>query len=395
MFPRSALISDFWRVNSYSYPNFFNKNKNSQEAWDTLLSFFNFKEYDTLKKYWASSDSPRTLSSHAVESWKATFEEFGLLYVATRSNRITITPAGMQLREAAGQDDQDEFAWIGLNLLLRYPLRGPRRQRSDAHGKSDLLLYKFLYAALLDLGGFIWWTELEQILCRVFQTRDGESAVLDILELRNNPTLRTKIDLPVSKEKKEGFYNSLNQVIVHAGMNHFLLEDFSAEPPYGITEAKRKTFIKNQWKGMVRQSLFLDQGVDQCLSGGAAVLRIPAAPDFEDEISFFDYLGARIAPMGDGATTPLQSVELHGDRVFILNEGEHYSRSSDNQIIGHINELCQIARGQRVILSHDKRWTYIVEDKGIVDATRVKVTVRPAKPYNIAVLRVLIGGDHV
>ncbi|HMN15372.1 MAG TPA: hypothetical protein PKD55_23895, partial [Bellilinea sp.] len=157
-FPRASRALDYWRVNSYGYPCYFSESEKSLEAWTTLLSFFDFAQYDALKQYWASPSAPRRLSSHAVESWKATFEEFGLLYVESGSNRITITPAGLQLREAAERNDQTEFAWIGLNLLLRYPLRGPRRPKSEAHKDSDLLLYRFWYAALLDLDGYIWWT---------------------------------------------------------------------------------------------------------------------------------------------------------------------------------------------------------------------------------------------
>src|SRR6266567_407276 len=87
---------DFWRVNSYGYPNPFNPDTKSQEAWATFCSFFSHDNaaYTSLKAFWASSKAPRKLDGHAVESWKATFEEFGLLYVISRSNTITITPAG-------------------------------------------------------------------------------------------------------------------------------------------------------------------------------------------------------------------------------------------------------------------------------------------------------------
>ena len=394
MFLRTYPIKDFWRVNSYGYPCYFNDSQKSQEAWETLLSFYNFSKYDKLKDYWASGDSPRFLSAHAVESWKATFEEMGLLYVVTRSNLITITPAGMQLREAADHNNQDEFAWIGLNLLLRYPLRGPRRPKSEAHGNSDLLLYRFLYSALLDLGGYIWWTEFERILCRVFKTGDAESAVIDILELRDDPELLSRTDLPVPN-KSGGFYNSLNQVMVHAGMNHLLLRADNSESPYGITEPKRKELINRHWVGMIRQTLFLDQRGDQCSNRGMAVLRLPIAPDFKDEISYFEYLGASIKLMDYAVATPLRSMEMYGDRVFLLDGGTHYRTESEKTIIGNVNELCQIARGQRLILSHDERWTYLVEDKELLDTTTVKVTVRQARPLKIAALKTLLGGDNV
>ena len=100
IFPRAARALDYWRVNSYGYPCFFSDHEKSQEAWATLLTFFDFTDYEALKASWSKPGAPRQLSPHAVESWKATFEEFGILFVESRSNRITITPAGIQLREA-------------------------------------------------------------------------------------------------------------------------------------------------------------------------------------------------------------------------------------------------------------------------------------------------------
>jgi hypothetical protein len=395
VFPRAARALDFWRVNSYGYPCFFSASVNSQEAWNTLLSFYEFTDYETLKTYWASNQAPRRLSSNAVESWKATFEEFGLLYVESRSNRISITPAGHQLREAAERDDQSEFAWIGLNLLLRYPLRGPRRPKSEAHSESDLLLYRFWYAALLDLDGYIWRTELERILCRVFHTNEGVDAIEDIRILRTNPDFIGQVNIPV-RQRQGAFYNSLNQVAVHAGMNHLLLGGEDAECPYGVTEPKRKHFIRRDWLGMIRRALSNSGGSDQCATGGSATARLPAAPVLRDENAYFEYLGARVVPMSAAVAPALSAVDLHGERVFILSMGIHYELQSGTVITGPVAALCQLARGQRIILSHDERWTYLIEAKELVDAHSVSVRVRQARPItNIEVIRSLQGDPSV
>src|SRR6266849_2002543 len=89
---------DFWRVNSYGYPNPFSQESKSQEAWFTFKTFCDHENapYSSLKAFWESKSAPRKLDSHAVESWKATFEEFGLLYVISRSNKVIVTPAGKQ-----------------------------------------------------------------------------------------------------------------------------------------------------------------------------------------------------------------------------------------------------------------------------------------------------------
>ncbi|HBO3624175.1 hypothetical protein ACEPUM_29390 [Pseudomonas aeruginosa] len=394
LFPRASRAQDFWRVNSYGYPCFFSDNEKSQEAWTTLLSFFDFTDYEALKTYWSSPGAPRQLSSHAVESWKATFEEFGILYVESRSNRITITPAGIQLREAAERDDRNEFAWIGLNLLLRYPLRGARRPKSETHRDSDLLLYRFWYAALLDLDGYVWWTELERILCRVFLTSEASDAIEDVRVLRKHPELIAQVNLPAA-QRQGAFYNSLNQVAVHAGMNHLLLGGEDIECPYGVTEPKRRHFIRRDWMDMIRKALSNSGQSDQCATGGLAVARLPVAPRFGNEREYFDYLGAQVAPMATHVTSTLTSVVLQGERVLFLSVGDNYQILDEQTISGAVASLCQLARGQRIILSHDEQWTHLVEGKELVDAHTVRIRLRRARPIsNIQVIRTLRGESN-
>lgn len=275
--------------------------------------------------------------------------------------------------------------------MLRYPLRGPRRPKSEAHKDSDLLLYRFWYAALLDLDGYIWWTELERILCRVFHTNEGAEAIEDIRTLRSDPELIARINLPTD-QRQGGFYNSLNQVAVHAGMNHLLLGAEDVECPYGVTEPKRKPFIRRDWLGMVRRALSNNGGSDQCATGGLAIARLPSAPVLPDERSYFEYLGAPVTAMAQTTSSPLSAIELQGERVFILTIARHYEIESSETIKGQVANLCQLARGQRIILSHDERWTYIVESKDLIDAITVRVRLRRGRPItNINVLKALQG----
>jgi len=353
------------------------------------LSFYDYQKYDALKDYWASKASPWRLSSNAVESWKATFEEFGLLYVESGSNRISITPAGAQLRDAADRSDQTEFAWIGLNLLLRYPLRGPRRPKSETHRDADLLLYRFWFTALLDLEGYIWWTELERILCRVFQTSEGQDAIRDIIALRANPTLLAKVNLPVA-QRAGAFYNSLNQVVVHAGMNHLLLSGDDSECPYGVGEPKRRVFVKRDWLGMIRKALSVSSVSDHCHSGPLTVAQVPSAPYFQDEVSYFAYLGGTVTSFAAATPTPIATVDFQGERVFVLTTGKHYEVDSELAIRGAIATLCQLAKGQRLALSHDERWTYIIEQKELISAKLVRIRIRRARPIsNPAILKTM------
>jgi hypothetical protein len=393
-FPIANRVSDYWRVASYGYPCCFSEGEAANNAWTTLLTFFRFDRYDELKAHWNSSAAPWKLNHAAVESWKAAFEEFGLLYVISGSNRITITPAGHQLKQAADSKDESGFAWIGLNLLLRYPLRGVRRPKSDAHRNSDLLLYRCWYAALLDLDGYIWWTELQRILCRVFSTAEAAAAISDIKRLRSDPTLLTAVSLPVTVHKKEGFYNMLNQVAGHAGMNHLILGQDNAESPYGITEPKRRHCIRQEWLGMIRKALSDFGEADQCPTGGSAIARLPTAPTLVDETEYFAYLGAAVAPMSSLADSALTAIELQGERVFFLELHKHYRLEDKVTIVGSVAALCQLAKGQRIILSHDESWTYLVEIKALADASNVRMQVRKARPIsNINAIRTL-QGEH-
>jgi hypothetical protein len=384
---------DFWRVNGYGYPCGFISSKNAIEAWKTLLTFFDFEDYEALKKFWESGKAPRLLNPHGVESWKAAFEEFGLLYVLSGTNKIVITPAGQQFKDAGISGDQKKFAWIGLNLLLRYPLRGPRRPKSPNHKDSDLLLYRFLYTAMLDLGGYFWWAELERILCTVFSTAEAPGAIEDVLQVRKDSSLLLKFGLPAA-ERRGALYNSLNQVVVHAGMNHFLIGVEEIEGPYGNTESKRKHFIREDWRGLIRRALSLAEVTVQCSTGGSMIARLPKAPVLESEQAYFDYLGARVADLDERREKLPLEIEFQGEAVLVLSETTHYEMQNENKILGPLSVLCKVARGQRLILAHDEKWTYIVEDKELLSGSSVKVTVRKARPItDIVALRDITGGN--
>ena len=391
-FPRDQRAQDFWRVNSYGYPSPFAGDK-GENAWTTLLSFFDYSDYGELKAYWSSKSAPWQLSSHAVESWKATFEEFGLVWVESRSNHIVTTPAGGQLRTAGELHNAQEFAWIGLNLLLRYPLRGPRRAKSPAHANSDLLLYRFWYAALLDLDGYLWWSEFERILCRVFQTEQASAAVEDIRELRSNPQLLGGVSLPAAR-RPGGFYNSLNQVVVHASINHLLMSAANESSPYGVTEPPRLQRVRGDWSEMIRRAMNAGGG-SLCGSGGAAVMRLPSAPDFGSEADYFDYMGATVSAFAAGAALGIETIELQGELVWLLEEGIHFVRS-EGGIVGSVQTLCQLAVGQRVLLSSDERWSYLVIGKHLVTHDEVFVGLRQARPISsMAVVREMKGQWNV
>ena len=395
-------MKDFWRVSSYGYPNPFNPDPKPQEAWTTFKSFCDRDQdsYNSLKAYWGSHKAPRKLNSHAVESWKAAFEEFGLLYVISNSNKITITPAGEQFHDAAEQKNEQEFVWIGINLLFRYPMQGPPRgqKKGTARADSDILPYRFLYSALRDLGDYFWWTELERILCQVFSTSAGRPAIDAVRQLRENPSKLEDYPLPVD-EKQGVFYNSLNQVANHAGMNHLVLGKDNESEHYGPHESRRKHFIKRDYLSLVSVALGDPTSLTNCGISEKYVDRLPNAPALTDEQSYFDYLGAAVPSLkAVGATATPKSVTLGRDIVFILKSGEHFesvSQDHQNRVVqGKTLTLCRLARNHRVILSTDVNWTYLVVGKELAGPNTVRLILRRARPItNIDPIATLFGGN--
>lgn len=367
---------EFWVVNSYSYPNPFNAEPNAQEAWRTFLSFFEFTSYADLKWYWNSAAAPRRLSAHSVESWKATFEEFGLLYVLSRSREITITPAGVQFRDAGLASRGDDFAWIGLSLLLRYPLRGaPRRRRPGRHENSDLLLYWFVHSAILDLENTLWWTELERVLCTVFMRAEAAPAIDTIRHLRSRAIAPR--DLSLVADRRGKFYNSLNQVINHAGMNDLILATTSDDVFYGDSELPRRHWVFPEWRRVVQDAL---GGIRaECEEDRSFVARMPTAPVFDDEHTYFEYLGAEVL-LRPSVPPTLDYVGMEGTSVAFLRERAHYELQERNVLVGRVQPLCQLRHGQRIIVSHDLSWSYLVEGKTMIGADRLSVTVRRGRP---------------
>lgn len=393
---------DFWRVNSYGYPNPFNPDTKSQEAWATFCSFYSHDgaAYSSLKAFWESSKAPRRLDSHAVESWKATFEEFGLLYVISRSNTITITPAGKQFYEAAQQQNEQEFVWIGLNLLFRYPVQGPPRSRakSAAHDEADILPYRFLHSAMRDLGDYFWWTELERIFCRVFSTSEARAAIDAVRKIRATPSELTEFPLPVDM-RKGAFYNSLNQVANHAGLNHLVFLQDDESEHYGANESRRRHLINRDYLSLVNAALGDSTTAADCGGSAMYVDRLPTAPSFTKEQAYFDYLGAAVPNvMAARSTMAPKAVMLAGDTVFILKAGEHFDPISANglerSIHGNTLVLCRIARNHMVILTTDLSWTYRVVGKDLAGSNTVKLSLRRARPItNIEPIERLLGGD--
>lgn len=386
--------AEYWRVNGYGYPNPFVGTRRALDAWEMLLSFFDETSYSKLKHYWEHHPTTRR-SAHAVESWKAAFEEFGLLYVLTGDDTIRVTPAGLQLREAGLSGDAEEYAWIGLTCLLRYPFAGPRKVRGDVFDQSDLLPYWCLFALMRELDDHFWWSELTHVISRVFWVVEASTALNEIRSLRTGGLEMDNVPAPPALDTP-AFYNNLNQVVVHAGLNYQLLGNAKTLSPYGLEE--RRHWILPERTPLIDSGLGASDG-PECETSARFIERMPRAPQFDgDEDAYFAYMGARVPPVRSRRTpsllehaarygwdgdsepqVPIPTAAVDGVPVSILQVGVHYSWER-GALYGPLSVLCVLSRGQRLILSHNPTWSYIVTDKNRVDATLIRVDVRPGKP---------------
>lgn len=373
-------MTDFWRVNSYGYPNPFTTER-AQKAWRLFEQFLSHTSYKNLKTSLAPG---RT--AHAVESWKANFEECGLLHVTPRGDTLQFTPAGRQLKVAADAGNQTEFAWIGTNLILRYRLIGitGRRPRPSPHDTSDVLPYWLVLAAALELGG-LWEKELFRVLAGVFRVADAPAAIQKIRDARAGSF--DILSLP-NLATPGAAYNSLNQVAVKAGLSHLTLLKDSRPSPYEDGEDENFWAISPVFRPIVELALGGPPVTSSACSVASAswIDRMPKAPNYGDERLHFEAVGTAVPTLADAqlaATSPsghAPTANLGADLVHLLTVGTHCVREAPLTIHGPTLTLCVLARGSRLVLDDDVSRTYIVEDKTLVSGSQVRVTVRPARP---------------
>lgn len=384
-----------WRVNSYGYPNPFTTSR-AHSAWQKFETFLAQNSYRKLKDDW----DRRGLDPHAVESWKANFEECGLLYLISRDDTIQITPGGRQLKAAADAGNEREFAWIGTNLLVRYRLRGTtgRRPRKAPHDTSDLMPYWLVLAAALELDG-LWQTELFRIIAGVFNLADAPAAIDRIRSSREgtfNPMALPNLATPGAA------YNALNQVAVKAGLNQMTLVKGPRPSPYDVGTQENYWRVPDGYRPIVELAL----GGTSTPANGCSIAptswieRMPSAPLYEDEQAHFTAVGAPVTPLAD-AEHAASTAEVRAptaifgtEQVHLLTVGKHCSRPDSFTIEGATATLCVLAKDRRIVLNEDLSYTYLVKGKTLLFGPQVRVHLQRARPIqNAAYVRTLFEGE--
>jgi hypothetical protein len=375
-------MTTYWRVASYGYPNPFGDAK-AQRSWLIFLSFVDRPSYQAVKDYWFSVEDARVLSPSALESRKASLEEFGLLYVLAGSDRVVITPGGRQLLAAAKARDEKTFAWVGINLLMRFPLHGPPRSRNAVNVASDFPIYGFIYTALCELQNSIWFEELVRVLSLVTDYDSAQAAIDEIRQLRGGEA--SFEGHPPMPELKGAYYNSMNQVLNHVSLGGLILRSEHESSPYPGDLTRRET-LASGFSEIVRLAIGQrgEEAGDDCVTEDQFIRRMPVVPVFDDEAAYFAYLGARVPEMSSSrmeVEEKLPQVLFGQENVSVLTEGVHYSIGFET-IFGDVATLCRVARGQRLILSHDTDWTYKVKDKRRIEEGMVSVVIARSKPIS-------------
>jgi len=206
-------MSFCWFTSFIGYPNFL---KNQGNSYELGRAFLTLAQASLSGKTYAESKRLFPTLDHAqVETKKAAFQEFGLLYVTPRSNTITVTPLGKQIyRLSLDRQERDKnrrtILLALIHALVRYQFNNPLpvggNRYADRAQSSDVLPYLACYYLLLKLDGFLTVSELRGAIF-------GLRAMADLRKLEKKMRRQRKIGVPFpdlpSLPSTEGTANNL------------------------------------------------------------------------------------------------------------------------------------------------------------------------------------------
>ena len=160
-------MSTCWFTSFIGYPNFFKHSGRGAELatfYSTLVDRTQAGEtYSKAKKAFPDLDHAQ------VETKKAAFQEYGLLYVKPRSDVVTVTPLGLQVVKYMKQGvktlpEQRRLLFCLARALARYQFNNPlpvggNRGRERAE-QTDVLPYLACFYLLANLDGILAISEL-------------------------------------------------------------------------------------------------------------------------------------------------------------------------------------------------------------------------------------------
>jgi hypothetical protein len=236
-------MSFCWFTSFIGYPNFFHAKGRGADLARAFVTLGDAADAGT--PYADSKKLFPHLDRAQVETKKAAFQEFGLLYVVPRSNTLTLTPVGQQVLRFAKDRKQIEKYRRPILLALarglaRYqfnnplPVGGNREEMRKRAASSDVLPYLACFYLLHKLGGMLGVNELRGAVFALQRMADLHALEESIRKRRASGTPFT--DIPGLPAKAETANNLKIYFASHLSLDNEIMTLSQSSPLYDDQE---------------------------------------------------------------------------------------------------------------------------------------------------------------
>lgn len=274
-----------WFTSFIGYPSFTKKQGRSYELGQAFVTFaaaaLGGKTYSESKGLFPNLDPAQ------VETKKAAFQEFGLLYVVPRSNVITLTPLGRQvydlIKDRQTREKNRRTVLLSLShALSRYQFNSPLpvggNRQLDRAQSSDVLPYLACYYLLLRLNGVLTVSELKGAVFGLQNMTDLRKLEAQIREQRKKGKPFPELDsLPENARTAD---NLKIYFMAHLSLDWEILTTTTANY-YGVEE---QAFELSQFGYEIIETIVSEQWANW----RNPTSKIPNARDYESIEDYFE-----------------------------------------------------------------------------------------------------------
>ena len=286
-----------WFTSFLGFPNFLADNGRGEELANIFITLAG--AVDAGVSYTDAKRLFPNLNAHQVETKKAAFQEYGLMFVVPRSDVLSLTPLGRQVYELAqaaqgGESNRRPMLLALSHGLSRYqfnnpfPVGGTSAFARERAASTDVLPYLACYYLLHRLDGVLCASELRGSifsLQRMSNLRRVETAIRHAREIRR--PFREVPGLPANRGTAD---NLKIYFMSHLGLDWEIMQETDAAQFYGgVDQAFELTqlgyeitesILDNEWNDWRRTST-----------------QVPASRRFADIITYFTEGVGRICPV--------------------------------------------------------------------------------------------------
>ncbi len=337
-------MSFCWFTSFIGYPNFF---KNQGRGYELAESFLKLAQASLSGKSYTEAKSLFPYLDHAqVETKKAAFQEFGLLYVVPRSDTIALTPLGRQIYDwcsdsGAREDNRREILLALSRALTKYQFNNPLpvggthyRERAES---SDVLPYLACYYLMLKLDGLITINELRGAifgLQYMAELRNLEQIIRD-----HRQTKTPFSDLPALPLNRGTANNLKIYFMSHFSLDGEIIKDTTAN----LYDRAEQAYVMTQLGYEIIESVMNEQWPDWRDNSSA----IPQAKDYKNSVSYF--------ANGVGQSCSSELLKIDADKVF-ENDIQIAGSVLDEDEVENLKELerREFQEGRRKLIQHER-----------------------------------------